>query len=564
MVENARGGQRDRTRIVFGPLLQERGPGRDDSTRVAVWLAILAGVGLLLACANVANLLLARALSRRREIAVRVALGVSRRRLMAQLLTESLVLAFAGAVGGIALTLAGSRLLQPLLPNVATPEQVFDGRVLALALGLALVAGVLAGLAPARYAARRDTVAALRTQLGTSGDTPARLRTLLLLTQTMLSTVLLIGAGLFIRSLQHARATPLGFDAGRLVIVRVELRDHHVPAGFTSGLYRQFAARLPSVPGVVSATTTLQIPFSVSGSTSISVPGVDSATLARYGEFRLNAVGAAYFETFGTKILRGRALDASDRAGSALVVVVSDSMARVLWPNDDALGKCVHVGGADRPCSTVVGVAENVHQYEVRAEPSLQYWFPESQRQGDNGGAFATVVRISGSPASMIGTMRQALTPLAPPDAFLSITSVGASVDRAIRPWRLGALVLSVFGALGLLIASLGLYSALAYTVSQRTAELGLRRALGAGTATVLRAVIGHGLTVTGAGITLGLLVSAAAGRVIAAMLFGIGAVDAFVWLVVVGALMAAALLACVIPAYRAARVDPMVALKGE
>jgi predicted permease len=556
---------RQRARVSFGPLLEERGPRRQESTRIATWVAAIAGIVLLLACSNVANLLLARAIRRRREIAVRIALGVSRGRLFAQLLVEGLLLSTAGGVVGLTVALVGGRALSALLlPNVAASERVFDGRVMVFATFASVAAGVLASLAPAVFALRQDLSTMMKPMNRDGSTRRLPLRTVLLAGQVALSTTLLLGAGLFIRSLQQARSTQLGFDARGLITVTAERLEAGGGRDDMSALYRQFAERLRSVPGVLHATTTIQIPFWLSGSTSISVPGIDSATLERIGEMRMNSVGIDYFETMGTRIVRGRSLDARDGATSPRVIVVSDSMARALWPGADPIGKCVRVGGGEEPCSVVVGVAENIHQYEVRPEPVLQYWFPESQNQGGNGGAYAVMVRVAGNPRAMFPTLRQVLQSVAPPSTYISLAVLDDAVSRVVRPWRMGAMVLSAFGALGLIIAAMGLYSVLAYTVSQRSAELGLRMALGATPRHVIARVIFDGLIVVTAGLGAGLALALVAGRSIDAVLFGVTTADPLVIPLTVATLLSAALVASAIPAWRASRLDPAQALRAE
>jgi predicted permease len=374
--------------------------------------------------------------------------------------------------------------------------------------------------------------------------------------------MLLVGAGLFVKSLRNAQHVDLGYDADRILTVNVELRGAAAPEGGRAELYRRFAERLRAVPGVSHATTTMAIPFSMSGSTDLDVPGVDS--IGRFGQILLNGVGADYFETVGTRILRGRALGPEDRKGSPLVMVVSDSMARALWPRQEAVGKCVKVGGRDRPCSTVVGVAQNVAQDDVRGERYLQYWFPESQNQGDNGGAFAALARVSGDAEAMAVSIRAALQPSVPGNAYLDVRPLSLAVDRVVRPWRMGATMFGVFGVLGLAIAAMGLYSLLAYAVSQRAQELSVRIALGARAGDVLRLVMSQGLRVTLIGIAAGLAGALVASRWVRELLFGVQATDPVVLTSVVGTLLLAALIASLLPAWRAAAVDPSKALRVE
>jgi putative ABC transport system permease protein len=552
-------------RVALGHVSEERGPQRSESTNVATWLTAVAGLVLLLACANVTNLLLARAVARRREIAIRLALGVGRGRLCAQLMVESLLLASLGVIAGVAATLAGARAFHAtFLPNVALGEQIFDGRVLTVAVVAGLLAAGLSGLAPMLYAMRTDVSGMLKASSRTGGLAPSRVRGSLLVGQAMLSTVLLICAGLFVRSLTNARSTRLGFDAEHLVTIRAELRDAAPPPGGTAALYRQMAERMRELPGVVHATTTLQVPFSISGSTSLYVPGVDSMAVRRMGEFSLNGVGSDYFETMGTRIVRGRSLNSGDRDGTARVMVVSDSMARALWPGQDALGKCVQVGEIGSPCTVVVGIAENIHQYEIRPEPALQYWFPESQKAGGNQGAFASVARVAGDATSMIPAIRSALQPIVPGNVYLAVNAVSASVERVVRPWRLGAMVLTAFGVLGLAIAAMGLYSVLAYSVTQRSREIGVRLALGARARSVQGMVVASGMRFAVAGVVLGVMAVVAISRWLESVLFGVTTLEPRVVLPVAGVLLATAVAASIIPAWRASRVDPVVTLRSE
>jgi predicted permease len=390
----------------------------------------------------------------------------------------------------------------------------------------------------------------------------SRFRSALLVTQTALSTVLLIGAGLFVRSLMTAQSTRLGYDADRLLILNLRNRSTEPLPGGTSAVYRELAVRARALPGVIAAATTMQVPFGISGNTYLAVHGIDS--VERLGRFNLNGVGDGYFATTGTGILRGRALSGDDRQGTPLVMVVSDSMARTLWPGREPIGQCVKVGGPDFPCSEVVGVAENVHQYEIRQESSLQYWFPESQEQGNNSGAFGVLIRVDGDPARLAPAVRRALLPALPGTLHLTVRPLGTSVERALRPWRLGATMFTAFGALGLLIATLGLFSALAYAVSQRRREFGVRVALGARTGGIVRMVLGQGLRVAAIGMAIGLAITLAAGGQLAPLLLGVGPRDPLVTLGVALALALTAIVAGLVPAWRASRVDPADALRSE
>ena len=551
----------DRAGAQLYPMLLQRGPERSDDTKVAIWLGAVAFVVLLLACTNVANLLLARAVDRQGEVAVRLALGVSRGRLVRQLLLETAILAGGGALAGLALARLTQRALSTLLLGGTGAAGGVDMRTMTFAIAMAVLACLLSGLGPSWFATRTD-LRAMLTAAGRGIRRSSKFRTALLVTQTALSTVLLIGAGLFVRSLAAGQSTRLGYDADRLVIMTLRNRSAEQIPGGTSAIYRDLAVRARAVPGVVKAATTMQVPFAISGNTYLAVPGIDS--VERLGNFRLNGVGEGYFETTGTRIISGRALNGQDRRGTPLVMVVSDSMARTLWPGRDAIGQCVKVGGPTYPCSEVVGVAENIHQYEIRQESSLQYWFPESQEQGQNSGAFGVLVRVDGDPARFAPALRTALLPSLPAALHLTVRPLGTSVQRALRPWRLGATMFTAFGALGLLIAMVGLFSALAYAVSQRRREFGVRVALGARSTGIVRMVLGQGLRYAIMGLAIGLAIALAAGGQLAPLLLGVGPRDPLVTVGVALALGVTATLAGLIPAWRASRVDPADALRSE
>jgi putative ABC transport system permease protein len=544
------------------PVLLQRGPERNDDTKVAIWLGVVAFIVLLLACTNVANLLLARAVDRQGEVAVRLALGAGRSRLVRQLLMETAILAAAGAVAGVVLAQLTERALRvSVLGGVGIADGGLNGRTIAFATVMAILACALSGLWPSWFTTRTD-LRAMLTAAGRGIRRSSRFRTTLLVSQTALSTVLLIGAGLFVRSLLTAQSTRLGYDADRLIIMTLRNRSTEPLPGGTSAVYRELAVRARALPEVVAAATTMQVPFAISGNTHLAVPGIDS--VERLGNFRINGVGDGYFETAGTRIIRGRALTTDDRKGTPLVMVVSDSMARTLWPGRDAIGQCVKVGGPTFPCSEVVGVAENVQQYEIRQESSLQYWFPESQEQGNNSGAFGVLVRVDGDPVQLAPALRRALLPTLPGTIHLTVRPLGTSVQRAMRPWRLGATMFTAFGALGLLIATVGLFSALAYAVSQRRREFGVRVALGARSSRIVRMVLGQGLRLAIAGVAIGVAIALAAGGRLAPLLLGVGPRDPLVTIGVAVALGLTAMIAGLIPAWRASRVDPADALRSE
>jgi predicted permease len=552
-------------RSMVGPVQRQRGPERAPDARVATWLAGVSGLVLLIACANVANLLLARAMRRRREIAVRVALGIRRQRLVAQLLGESVLLALLGGAAGVLIAHWGGNVVRAvLLPDVAWSDTLADPRVLTFAAGAALLASVLAGLAPAVQASRPDLTVALKSGARGSSAQHARTRSALLVAQAALSTVLLVGAGLFLRSLRNVTSADLGFDAGRVLTVEAGLTG----AGYTDdeavAIYERIHERVRELPGVASASLSITTPFRSRVDITIRVPGLDSVRALPSGYPQLNAVTPDYFRTMGTRVVRGRGVTDGDRIGAPRVIVVNETMARLLWPGQDPLGKCVRVGDADSiPCSQVVGVAEEARWDDVHPEPTMQYYVPLAQRQWD-GKLRALFVRPSGDVGAVARAVRREVLAAAPKLPFARVRPLLDYVEPQVRPWRLGASMFTAFGVLALTLAAMGLYSVLAYAVVQRTQEVGIRLALGARPGHVLRLIVGDGLRVAAVGVAIGLTVSLAAGRWVEGLLYGVSAHDPTVMAVVAAMLLLVGVAASLVPAWRAARVDPNVALRAE
>ena len=554
-----------RPRVTVGPVQRERGPERTNDSRVATWLAGVSVLVLLIACANVANLLLARAMRRRREIALRVALGAGRARLVRQLVLESVVLALLGGAAGFLVARWGEGLVRAvLLPDVAWPGALADPRVLAFTAGAALLTGLLAGLVPAAHASRPDLTGALKAGAREGSFQRSRTRTLLLVGQAALSLVLLAGAGLFVRSLRNVTHDDLGYDVERVLLVDL----NPLPAGYTSeelpALYERAYERVRALPGVSGASLAITAPLYTRITVDVRVPGRDSSPTLPSGGPLLNGVTADYFRTVGTRIVRGRGFTEADRFGAPRVAVVNETMARVVWPGRNPLGQCMRVGDSDTiPCTTIVGVAQDTRWREIRPEPAMQYYVPLAQRQWD--GPFRVLfVRSTGDPSAVVRAVRREVLAVATRLHFVEVQPLRDLVAPSVRPWRLGASLFTAFGALALVLAAVGLYGVLAYTVVQRTPEMGLRVALGASRANVLRLVVGEGLRVAAAGTVVGLVVALVAGRWVSSLLYGVSAHDPAVLALVSAALLLVAVAASVVPAWRATRVDPNVALRAE
>ena len=566
---NARPLSQTRPRATLAPVLEDRGPERGESAKVATWLAGVSVIVLLIACANVANLLLARALRRQREIAVRLALGVSRARLLRLLLVEGLVLAALGGVAGLLIAQwGGDAVRRVLLPDVAWPRTLTDVRTLAAIAAAALACGLLTALAPALHALRPELAAALKAGAREGTFQRSRTRGALLVLQAALSVVLLVGAGLFMRSLHEVRTLPLGFDPARVALVDVDLRGTELTPRATEALYARLAERLRGAPGVERVGTAMTVPFWITAILDIRVPGIDS--VEALGDFYANAVSGDYFAAMGTAVRRGRALGAGDRAGTPPVIAVSASMARRLWPGREPLGQCVKLGLDSVPCSTVVGVVEDLRHGEMArrarrgGDDPYQYYVPMEQLRDETHRVSALVVRVRGDPDGMVEPIHRELQPLVPGAAYVNVRTLQGMIDPEVRPWRLGATMFSAFGTLALVLSAVGLYGTIGYTVAQRTHELGVRIALGARTGHVLRLVVGEGVRVTAAGIALGLAAALVAGRYVAPLLFDTSPRDPAVLAGVAVTLLAVAVAASLAPAWRATRVDPNVALRAE
>jgi len=551
-----------RPRAVAASVLAERGPEPSSALRPARWLAGVTVIVLLIAAANVANLLLARAIRRRREIAVRLALGVSRRRLCGQLLTEGVILALVGGAAGVALAVWGGRVLSAtFLPGTEPVSIITDARTLGFSALIALGIGLVTGMAPMAQLARTSLVADLKSgpREGTHGR--SRLRTSLLLLQSALSVVLLVGAGLFVQSLRNVRDVRLGFDADSVLVVELEMRDVRLDSAATVALRLRLLEAAKSVPGVSHASLRESIPFAGMSSYPLRVAGVDS--VRALGEFHTNAVSAEYFAAMGTRILRGRGFETTDRGETRPVMVVGESMANALWPGKDPIDQCVRVGlDSMPPCRYVVGVAEDIHSESIEPELKLFfYYMPALQWKPQEGGLF---VRAAGEASAIAEPLRRALQREMPGTAFVTVNPMGSIVGAKMRSWIVGATLFTAFGVLALVLAAVGLYSVIAYNVTQRKHELGVRLALGAGRFGVVRLVVMESLRFALAGVAIGTGVALAAGKWIGPLLFDQSPRDVVVFGTVTVVLVCVAIVASWVPALRAARLDPKTALQAD
>ncbi|MFN2564173.1 MAG: ADOP family duplicated permease [Gemmatimonadaceae bacterium] len=550
-----------RPRALAGSILTERGPEPSTTARAATWLSGVTLIVLLIACANVANLVLARTIRRRREIAVRIALGVSRARLLGQLLTEGLVLAFFGGTVGVVVAVWGARVLSAtLLPGTERAPVITDPRTLLFAGAVALGVGLLTGLVPMARVRRVSLMDDLKSGARNATHRGRGLSTALLLVQCALSVVLLVGAGLFVRSLRNVRDVRLGFDADSVLVVGLTMRDVRLDSAATVALRLRLLAAAKAEPGVSHVTLQESIPLASASSWPLFVTGIDS--VSKLGQFNVNTVSADYFATMGTRILRGRGIEDTDGDGARRVAVIGQSMAAVLWPRTDPIGRCIRIEADTMPCTYVVGVAEDIRSQSIEGEPRLFfYYLPAAQWRPQDGGLF---VRARGDARRLVEPVRRRLQREMPGTSFVTVTPLGDFIDVRMRSWIVGAKVFTAFGVLALVLAAVGLYSVIAYSVTQRMHELGVRLALGAGRAGIVRLVVTASLRFALAGIVIGGAVALAAGKWIAPMLFQQSPRDPAVFGLVTVVLVGVAIAASWIPAMRAAGLDPRSAIQAE
>ena len=547
---------------VAGAMKVGAGPNPSLEARTALWVTGVAAIVLLIACANVANLFLARALRRQREVAVRLALGVSRQRLMMQTLTESLVLSIIGSIAGLVIAQWGGVAIRRLLITNANAslDVLTDWRTLSVAVAVAMTAGLLTGIAPAILSGRGDLARSLKAGPREGTYHRSRTRATLLVMQGALSVVLLVGAGLFVRSLRNVNEMRMGYDAEPVLFASRNMRGMDMTDSARAQLGRTLLSTAQSIPGVESATWVSSVPFMSSSSTSFFVPGIDS--VRRLGRFTYQTATVDYFETMGTRIIRGRGFSDADRATAPPVSVVSESMGKVLWPGKDPIGQCMRMRADTMPCTTVVGIAEDMVQQDVTSDKRYQYYLPHEQYAP--AGGFAVLLKVRGDPAAQQETVRKALQAVMPGQSYVNVRPFAEIVAEQRRSWKLGATMFVAFGGLALVVAAVGLYGVIGYNVTQRMHELGVRVALGAQAPDILRLVVGQGLRFAVAGVALGSLLAYAGSRWIEPLLFKQPAKDPVVFSLVGAVLLLVALAASAAPAMRAARADPNTALRSE
>ena len=557
---------RGTTELRFGPINKARGPGdKQQELAVAVRLGGVAIIVLLIACANVGNLLLARAIRRRREIAVRLALGVSHGRLIRLLTTESVLLSLGAAAAALVASWWGGMLLRSLLlPTIRWAESPMHWRVVAFTLLVSLAAGILAGLIPALHASRPELTASLKAGARDGVVQRSRLRTSLLIVQAALSVVLLVGAALFVESLKNVRRLDLGFDVDRLVFASVAFDEGASPGKSVVGSGLSVVTeRIAAQPGVEKVAVSSMRPMA--GFSVITFySGMDSLGSFQKEMPTMSAVSPTFFATTGLRITRGS--DFPNLRGTAMppVFLVNEAMAKLLWHGADPIGQCVRFVKRDNPCYFVIGVVENANREGVIESPTPQLYLPLDLMPVKGWSPEVVIVRTSPQRrGAIVGELRRLLRQTFPGGDPI-VDEMSQLLEPNYRPWRLGATLFSTFGLLALVVASVGIYSTVSYGVNQRVHEFGVRVALGAHTGDVLRQVLGEGLRTVATGVALGIALAIGTGRFIASLLFGISPSSPAVMFVVAMSLLGVAAVAAFAPAWRAARVDPVTALRAD
>ena len=554
--------------VYTGAIIEARGPGAPaQELTIATRLGGVALIVLLVAFANVTNLMLARAVRRRREIAIRLALGISRRRLIRLLTLETVVMAVIAAIAAMLAGWWGGALLRSLLmPDLEVPGVALHWRVALFTGVIALIAGIAAGLIPAFQASRPQLTTALKAGAREGEQHRSRLRRGLVVAQAALSVVLLVGAGLFVRSLHNVRGLDIGYDASRLLFGSVAFDEGAAPPNpLVDTRLAEIAARLERRPGVEAIARTNVEPmrgFSVVQWYS----GPDSAGSFSGGQGpTMTAVTSEFFRTAGIRILRGRGFTPARTDGALNEVVVNEAMASLVWPGREAVGQCMQFRTREGPCTTVVGIVENVrHSSVLEDEPRPQYYLPLGSSAASSWSGSRLMVRTQAEAAAAVAAEMNATLREAFPGAYPNVTPMTEYLEPEYRPWRLGATLFTAFGLLALLVAVVGIYSTVSYGVSQRTHEFGVRIALGARLGDVLRQVVGEGLRTVALGVAAGVLLAVAAARLVEALLYDVQPRDPVVLLLVSASLLAVAVVAALLPAWRAARVDPVTALRVE
>lgn len=552
--------------ISVVPLLQQV-VGDVGSTLPILMSAV--GFVLLIACANVANLLLARAAVRQKEIAVRLAVGASRWRIIRQLLTESVLLATLGGLLGLILAFVAVRALRVLGPqNIPRLQEVgIDWRVAMFTTLVVVLTGIIFGLVPALRASRVDLHETLkdgaRNANGASGRTAQRLRKLLVVSEIALSLVLLVCAGLLIRSYQRILSSHPGFDPRDVVAMRIALPQVKAPTPEAiSSFYQRVTDRLRALPGVEAAGVSYSLPMSTVAFAwdPVTIEGYVPRTPDEKIMANIRIISPDYFRAMRVPLKQGRFFDERDKRGEPDTVIINEALAERFWPNQNPLGKRLRMTRKEG-WTTVVGVIRDARQFSTEKEPPISVYFPFEQSLTRN---VHLVVRTKSDPVAMIPAIVREIQAIDPEMPAFDVATMEQRMSDFLARRRFSMVLLGVFAAIAVLLAAVGIYGVMSYSVNQRTHEIGIRVALGAGSRDVIKLILFQGMTMAAIGAMLGLVIAFGLARFLSSMLFGIHAADPLTFLMVAFLLIAVALLACWLPAWRATKVDPMIALRCE
>jgi predicted permease len=534
--------------------------------RPMLWLLFAAvGVILLIACANLANLLLARGLTRQKEIAIRSALGASRWRLIRQLLTETTIVGLVGGVVGLVVAYVGVYVLVQLPQNFVSTEAVtLDSRALLFTLGVSILTGWLFGLVPALQLVRPRLQSFLKdgTRGSTEGATWNRVRSGFLVAQIALSLLLLVGAGLLIKSFDKLLRVDVGFKPERLLTLEYRLpRAKYKETAGQWNFHRQVVDQVRQIPGVQSVSIVRGLPFSGNGGTTpISLPDREPPAKGAEPEVMFNTVMPNYFETIGIPFIKGRLFTEQDKPDTQRVFIINQYMAQKFWPNQDPIGKQV-TQISDEATGTIIGVVGNAKHFLLEEEQRPQMYASYTQQPG----FFATVVaRTSVDPMSLTEQVRQAVWKVDADQPMWKIRTVESLVERSVADRKFLLALMTVFAGLALVLTIIGLYGVLSYLVNRRTQEIGIRMALGAQPGNILLMVMRQGMTLVVVGVAVGLFAAWALTRLISNLLYQVSATDPLTFVAIGALLLGIAFLACYIPARRAMKVDPLKALRYE
>ncbi len=525
---------------------------------------------LLIACANVANLLLVSAAARQKEMAIRTALGASRMRVIRQLLTESLILAFAGGAIGLLLALWGVALMMKLLPHdfPRVGEINLDWRVLAFTLLASVLTGILFGLAPALQTSKTDVQESLKEsgRSSSGGRRHNRLRNLLIVGEVALSVVLLVGAGLLFRSFLRLQAVDTGFTSQQLLTVQLSPAgsNYRRDADYIS-FYSQAIERVSAIPGVEAVGAINTLPLGKGPTAGFRIEGRPPLTIDKWPGGNYRTVNTDYFHAMNIPVVQGRAFNDHDTETAPLVMMINQALARRDFPNENPIGKRINLGNTDAKGQPVwweiVGVVGDIRNLELREAGAPEFYLSALQDSFPN---MYLVVRTSVEPTSIAGAIRQAAAEVDKSAAVSDIKTMDHIVSEAVTQPRFNLVLLGLFSGIALLLSAAGIYGVTAYSVAQRTHEFGIRMALGAQVGDVLRMIIGQGMLLISVGIAVGLVASFALTRLLRSLLFGVSVTDPLTFVAIIFLLTLVALIACYVPARRATKVDPLVALRYE